>query len=96
MVEHQLIIHSDHKLLMHIFNQSKAIPVMTSARLQRCPLILSGYQYGIKNWKGSHMCNADTLNRLPLQDYPTTVSMPPGTITLLEQLASIPLRATQI
>ena len=90
------VIYSDHKPLMHIFNQSKAIPVMASARLQRWALTLSGYQYSIKYRKGSHMCNADALSRLPLPDCPTTVPMPPETIALLEQLASVPLTATQI
>ena len=42
------------------------------------------------------MCNADALSRLPLPDCPTTVPMPPETIALLEQLASVPLTSTQI
>ena len=90
------IIYSDHKPLMHIFNQSKAVPVMASARLQRSTLTLSSYHYSIKYRKGSHMCNADALSRLPLPDCPTNVPMPPETIALLEQLASIPLTAAQI
>ena len=90
------IIYSDHKPLMHIFNQSKAVPVMASARLQRWALTLSSYHYSIKYRKGSHMCNADALSRLPLPDCPTNVPMPPETIALLEQLASVPLTAAQI
>ena len=42
------------------------------------------------------MCNADALSCLHLPDCPTTVLMPPETIALLEQLASVPLTATQI
>ena len=90
------IIYSDHKPLMHIFNQSKAVPIMASARLQRWALTQSGYHYSIKYRKGSHMCNADALGRLPLPECPTTVPMPPETIVLLEQLASVPLTAAQI
>ena len=90
------IIYSDHKPLMHIFNQSKAVPVMASARLQRWALTLSSYHYSIKYRKGSHMCNADALSRLPLPDCPTNVPIPPETIALLEQLASVPLTAAQI
>ena len=41
------------------------------------------------------MCNADAL-RLPLPDCSTTVPMPPETIALLKQLASVPLTVTQI
>ena len=90
------IIYSDHKPLMHIFNQSKTVPVMASARLQRWALTLNSYHYTIKYQKGSHMGNADALSRLPLPDCPTTVPVPPETIGLLEQLASVPLTATQI
>ena len=90
------IIYSDHKPLMHILNQSKAVPVMASARLQRWALTLSSYHYSIKYRKGSHMCNADALSCLPLPDCPTNVPMPPETIALLEQLASVPLTAAQI
>jgi len=36
------------------------------------------------------------LSRLPLLECPKTVPIPPETIALLEQLASIPLTATQI
>ena len=90
------VIYSDHKPLMHIFNQFKAISVMASTRLQRWALTLSGYQHSIKYRKGSHMCNADTLSHLPLPDCPTTVPMPPETIALLEQLASVPLTDTQV
>ena len=90
------IIYSDHKPLMYIFNQSKAVPVMASAILQRWALTLSSYHYSIKYHKGSHTCNADELNRLPLPDCPTNVPMSPETIVLLEQLASVPLTAAKI
>ena len=69
---------------------------MASARLQRWALTLNGYRYSTKYWKGSHMCNANALSCLPLPDCPTTVPMPPETIALLEELASIPFTATQI
>ena len=52
------IVYSDHRRLMHIFNQSKAVPIIASARLHRWALTLSGYHYSIKYWKGSHMCNS--------------------------------------
>ena len=60
------IIYSDYKPLMHIFNQSKVVPVMASTRLQRWALTLSSYHYSIMYRKGSHMCNANALSCLPL------------------------------
>ena len=47
-------------------------------------------------WCSSTPEYADALSRLPLSECPTTVPMLPETIALLEQLASVPLTATQI
>ena len=40
-------IRSDHKPLQHLFDSSKAIPQLASARLQRWALILSAHDYSI-------------------------------------------------
>ena len=40
---HQFTICSDHKLLQHIFSESKPIPTLTSARIQCWALTLSAY-----------------------------------------------------
>ncbi len=40
-------IFSDHKPLMHLFDSSRAIPPMASARVQRWALTLSAYEYEI-------------------------------------------------
>ena len=43
-------LYSDHKPLIHIFSESKSIPVMASARLQRWALTLSAY-HKVQVWK---------------------------------------------
>jgi len=43
----QFIIHSDYKPLMYIFDEAKAVPFMTSARIQGWALTLSTYTYTI-------------------------------------------------
>ena len=63
----KFIISSDHKPLVGIFGQGKAIPEMTAARLQRWALILSAYDYSFIYKPGSLNANADGLSRLPLQ-----------------------------
>ena len=90
------VIYSDHKPLMYIFGESKSIPSVASARVQRWALTLSAYTYSIKYRKGEDMCNADALSRLPLTAHPEIVPRPPETIALLEHLASVPLAASQI
>ena len=64
----QFIIHSDHKPLMYIFDESKAVPLMASARIQRWALTLSAYTYTIQYKAGKDHANADGLIRLPLED----------------------------
>lgn len=57
---------TDHRPFLGIFNQSKDLPAMTVARLQRYAVFLSGHSYDII-YKSSHKhCNADALSRLPL------------------------------
>ena len=67
---------SDHKLLQHLFQATKATPVMASARIQRWALILGGYDYAIAYKPGEKHGNADSLSRLPLPDSPETVPEP--------------------
>ena len=90
------VIFSDHKPLMYILDQSKSIPSMASARVQRWALDLSAYDYSIKYRRGDDMSNADALSRLPLAECPESVLKPPETIALLEHLAIVPLTASQI
>ena len=55
-------IYSDHKPLQHIFNETKPIPTMASARIQRWGLILNAYNYTIVYKPGSYIPNADLLS----------------------------------
>ena len=64
--ERQFQIVSDHRPLQHLFNETKAIPTMASARIQRWALTLSAYNYNIQYRPGKQVTNADLLSRLPL------------------------------
>ena len=77
---------SDHKLLQYLFNEKKAIPQMTSARVQRWALTLSSYDYNISYKSGKQHCNADMLSRLPTAAAPTDVLVPDEMVLLLETL----------
>ena len=49
----RFLLYSDHKLLIHIFGESKSVPVMASARLQRWAFTLSSYTYTIRYKRGT-------------------------------------------
>ena len=66
----QFIIHSDHKPLMYIFDEAKAVPLMASARIQRWGLTLSAYTYTTQYKAGKNHANTDGHSRLPLEDAP--------------------------
>jgi len=87
---------TDHKPLIHIFNESKSVPVMASARLQRWALTLGAYHYAIKFKSGSKQGNADTLSRFPLPEHPHSVPVPPETVAVMEHLSQIPLTAAKL
>ena len=90
------IIHSDHKPLMFIFDESKAVPPTASARIQRWALTLSGYTYSIRYRAGREHANADSLSRLPLAEAPADVPQPAETVFLMDLLATVPVSAAQI
>ena len=87
---------TDHKPLQSLLNESKAIPTIASARIQRWALTLSMYEYTIKFKSGTTNGNADALSRLPLPDTPAETPMPSELVLLLEHLSSGPLTAVQI
>ena len=87
---------TDHKPLESLLNESKAIPTIASARIQRWALTLSMYEYTIKFKSGAANGNADALSRLPLPDTPAETPMPSELVLLLEHLSTGPLTAVQI
>ena len=52
----QFIICSDHKPLQHIFSETRPIPTLASACIQRCTLTLSAYHYRIQYKPGKDKC----------------------------------------
>ena len=66
----KFVINSDHKPLRYIFDESKPIPSMASARLQRWALT-SVYDYTIEYKPGAQNGNGDLFSRLPLPEAPT-------------------------
>nr|XP_023665672.1 LOW QUALITY PROTEIN: uncharacterized protein K02A2.6-like [Paramormyrops kingsleyae] len=89
-------IHTDHKPLMSLFGETRCIPPLASARIQRWALILSAYQYTIEYRAGKDNGNADALSRLPLPETPAFTHVPPETVFSLEKLSETPVKASQV
>ncbi|XP_056098696.1 uncharacterized protein K02A2.6-like [Rhinichthys klamathensis goyatoka] len=68
----RFVICTDHKPLLALFNEMKAVPQMASPRIQRWAVALRAYEYEIVYKPGKHHGNADALSRLPLPQPPVT------------------------
>ncbi|XP_063052002.1 uncharacterized protein K02A2.6-like [Engraulis encrasicolus] len=62
----QFAIVTDHKPLISLFSEMRAIPQMTSPRIQRWAVTLAAYEYTIIYKAGREHTNADAFSRLPL------------------------------
>ena len=93
---HLFTIYSDHMSLQHLFNPSKTISAMASARIQRWAILLSSYQYTVSYRPGSEMAHADVLSRLPLPEMPISVPIPGETILLMQSLQTSPFTFNQL
>ena len=87
---------TDHKPLLSLFNEERAIPPQASARIQRWALTLAMYEYTLVFKSTMAHGNADALSRLPLPTYPAKVPVPAETVLLMENIDASPLSTTHI
>ena len=81
-----VIIYTDHKPLLGLLGEEKAIPGTASPRMQRWALTLAGYEYTLKFKPGKKNTNADCLSRLPLKEMPSNVPKTGETILVMERV----------
>ena len=89
-------IQSDHQPLSFLFGETKGIPQLASARIQRWALTLSTYNYTIRYKAGKSLGNADALSRLPR---PVTIvddCIPADLEHLVHHLSSTTICAAQL
>ena len=86
----QFTIASDYRPLQYLFNETKSVPEMASARIQRWALTLSAYNYNIP---GKQLANADLLSRLPLTHTIADPPLPGEMVLLMEALNTSPVTA---
>ena len=88
-------IQSDHKPLQYLLGETRGIPAMASAQVQRWVLTLSAYEYAFTYKPGTRMANADALSRLPLPGQPADVPLPGDMVLVFDTLSTSPVHAAQ-
>ena len=83
---HHFTLQTDHKPLLSLSNDHKAIPQQAANRIQRWAWILSAYDYTITWRSTSQHANADALSRLPLSESPRHSPVPAELVLMMEQL----------
>nr|XP_034982155.1 uncharacterized protein K02A2.6-like [Zootoca vivipara] len=89
-------IQTDHKPLLGLFVPHKQTPQMLSPRMLRWSIFLNGYQYELCHVKGTHLCHADALSRLPLPHISDRDPAPAECVMMLEALPGPPVKAPEI
>ena len=90
----QFTIVTDHKPLISLFSEMRAIPQMASPRLQRWAVTLAAYEYTIVYNVGRDHANA--LSRLPLEGKEQTMPEDGERVMLFEDVERPPVNAQQI
>ena len=83
---------TDHKPLVSLFEEQRAIPTYASARIQRWALTLTAYQYVL----GFRTSAQNAMSRLPLPGPAKEPPIPAETVMLLDHLNASPVTAAQI
>ena len=93
---HHFKLQTNHKSLLTLFNESKAISPQASGRIQRWALTLVLYEYTIVCQTRTQHVNADALSRLPLPDTPVQTLASGELVLMVETLGDAPISAAQI
>ena len=87
---------TDHKPLLGLLGEIKAIPTQASARIQRWALTLAAYEYTFRYRLGGNHGNADAMSHLPLQEESVSVPVPEEVVLLMEHLQDSPASVADI
>ena len=90
------VILFDHKPLSYLMASDKPIPAMASARIQRCSLLLSAYNYSICHRPGKAHTKTDIFSRLPLATTPAEDQPTRDIVLLFECLQVLLLSVSNI
>ena len=82
--------------LVHMLGAEKGVNPMSSARMQRWYLKLSGYDYRLYYTPGKENVNADALSILPLPETLENAPQPTEIIHMMEKIDKSPINARAI
>jgi hypothetical protein len=87
---------SDHKPLLGLLKEDKAVPVMASGRIQRWALLMAMYDYKLVHKAGSQLHAADALSRMPVGKAPAEPPAVPETVLMMEHIDNGPVHSKHI
>ena len=87
---------TDHKPLLGLFGENKAIPHMASPRVVRWAITLAAYDYRLTHKAGEANANADALSRLPVKTVIADVPVPGDVILLMEAMERSPVTPARV
>ena len=94
--QQEITVVTDHKPLLGIFSPNKAIPTMSTGRIQRWALMMQSYKIKLVHRSGLLLGTADALSRLPLPEKEETVPIPQEWCNLINFLDSAPVTSWDI
>ena len=93
---HRFKLQTDHKPLLTLFNESKAVSPQVSGRIQHWALTLASHEYTIGCRTTTQHANADAMSRLSLPDTPVQTPASGELVLMVERLEDAPISAAQI
>ena len=87
---------TDHKPLLGLLRENKAMSPQASARIKRWSLFLSSYEYSLLFRSTTAHANVDALSRLPLPEEPAKSKTEPELVLLADHLDDSPVTAADI
>lgn len=91
-----ITICTDHKPLLGLFGESRAIPALASSRIQRWSLTLAAYRYKLVYKPGAANANADGFSRLPLPERPESTPDPADYVLIMNHMESTSVNPDKI
>ena len=74
---HHFTLITDHKPLLALFSEHRAVPTQASSIIQRWTLIRASYEYSLAARSTTQHGNADAMSHLPLKVKPQDTPLPP-------------------
>ncbi|KAG8180416.1 hypothetical protein JTE90_022765 [Oedothorax gibbosus] len=82
---------TDHRPLLSLLSETKPVPTVAAARIQRWALTLAAYAYKIKFKPGKDHCNADAFSRLPVPENCQEPPQPAELVLMMQILDDSPV-----